>query len=64
MSIDRSRHADDIKENVDVEIILVDAIRAESDNMFLKNARAAIAHHGAANVKLVATKIDVSATIY
>jgi hypothetical protein len=59
VNLSRVRHAEQIKDTVDVEIILADTIRIGTDDMVLKSARAAVAHHGAANVKLVATKIDV-----
>lgn len=56
----RVHHAKEIKDTVDVEIILADTIRIASDVKVINSARAAVAHHGVANVKLVATKIDVS----
>jgi hypothetical protein len=60
INLSRVRHAEEIKDTVDVEIILADTIRITSDDKVINSARAAIAHHGASNVKLVATKIDVS----
>jgi hypothetical protein len=57
--LSRVRHAEEIKDSVDVEVILADTIRIASDDMFINSARAAVAHHGASNVKLVTTKIDV-----
>lgn len=54
------RHAEQIKDTVDVEIILADTIRIASDDKVINNTRAAIAHHGESNVKIIATKIDVS----
>jgi hypothetical protein len=60
VNLSRVRHAEQIKDNVDVEMILADTIRMASDDMVINSARAAVAHHGAGNVKLIATKIDVS----
>lgn len=60
VNLSRVRHAEEIKDTVDVEIILADTIRIASDANVINSARAAVAHHGAANVKLAATKIDVS----
>lgn len=45
---------------MEVEIILSDTIRVSTDEKLINRARAAVAHHGAANVKVVTTKIDVS----
>ncbi|KAJ4346030.1 hypothetical protein N0V95_005763 [Ascochyta clinopodiicola] len=58
INLSRARHAEDIKDTVDVEIILADTIRLCSDDKVINSVRAAVAHHGAANVKIVATKID------
>ncbi|KAF9691614.1 hypothetical protein EKO04_010401 [Ascochyta lentis] len=58
VNLSRVRHAEEIKDTVDVEIILADTIRIASDDKVISSARAAVAHHGAANVKMVATKID------
>ncbi|KAJ4986398.1 hypothetical protein SVAN01_08090 [Stagonosporopsis vannaccii] len=57
-NLSRVRHAEEIKDTVDVEFILADIIRFASEDKVINSARAAIAHHGAANVKLVTTKID------
>jgi hypothetical protein len=62
VNLSRVRHAEQIKDTVDVEIILADTVRIASDNLVINAARAAVAHHGAARVKLVATKIDVCHT--
>jgi hypothetical protein len=56
----RARYADEIKDTVDCELIVADTIRISSDDAVINKARAAIANHGIAGVKLVATKIDVS----
>jgi hypothetical protein len=56
----RARHADAVKESVDVEIILADTIRIATDDLVISTARAGVLNHGAAKVKVVATKIDVS----
>ncbi|KAH5398437.1 hypothetical protein HBI67_215240 [Parastagonospora nodorum] len=58
VNLSRVRHAEQIKDTVDVEMILADTIRMASDDMVINSARAAVAHHGAGNVKLIATKID------
>lgn len=55
----RARHADEVKDTVDVEIILGDTVRIGTDEMVISNARAGVLNHGASNVKVVATKIDV-----
>ncbi|KAF2277958.1 uncharacterized protein EI97DRAFT_488099 [Westerdykella ornata] len=54
----RARFADEVKDMVDVEIIVADTIRISSDDMVISSVRAAITNHGIDNVKLVATKID------
>jgi len=56
----RARHIEELRERVKFEIIIADTARIESDQLFIKHARAAINQHGAENVQLVATKIDVS----
>jgi hypothetical protein len=56
----RARHADAIKDTVDIECILADTIRIATDDLVISKARAAVLTHGAARVKIVATKIDVS----
>lgn len=58
-NVDRARHADEIKDMVDVEIIVADTIRISTDDIVISNVRAAVLNHGLSNVKLVATKIDV-----
>jgi hypothetical protein len=60
INLSRVRHAEDIKDSVDVEIILTDTIRIASDDAVINTARSAVALRGAPNVLLVATKIDVS----
>lgn len=55
----RARHADEIKDTVDVEIVLGDTSRIGTDEMVISTARAGILNHGASKVKVVATKIDV-----
>ncbi|KAF2650093.1 hypothetical protein K491DRAFT_761961 [Lophiostoma macrostomum CBS 122681] len=54
----RTRYADQIKDTVDVEMILGDTIRIATDDMVINNARSAAINHGMGHVKLVATKID------
>jgi hypothetical protein len=56
----RTRHADDVKDTVDVEVILADTIRITTDDLVINHVRAAALNHGMAMVKIVATKIDVS----
>lgn len=63
INLSRTRHTDQIKDSVDVELIVADTIRIATDEMVISNARGAILNHSAANVKLVATKIDVSISI-
>jgi hypothetical protein len=58
--LSRVRHAEEIKDSVDVELILADIIRISSDDKVINTARAAVAHHGPANMKVITTKIDVS----
>ncbi|KAF2126021.1 hypothetical protein P153DRAFT_408019 [Dothidotthia symphoricarpi CBS 119687] len=58
INLSRVRHAEEIKDSVDVEIILADTIRIASDDKVINSVRAAMAHHGASKVKVVATKID------
>ncbi|KAI4647068.1 uncharacterized protein J4E78_009040 [Alternaria triticimaculans] len=57
-NMSRARHADEVKDTVDVEIILGDTVRIGTDEMVISNARAGVLNHGASNVKVVATKID------
>jgi hypothetical protein len=59
VNLSRECHAEQVKNTVDVEIILADTARIASDHLVINAARAAVAHHGATNAKLVATKIDV-----
>jgi hypothetical protein len=56
----RTRHADEIKDSVDVLIVLADTIRITTDDSFISKVRGGILTHGVDRVKLVATKIDVS----
>ncbi|KAE8863540.1 hypothetical protein PTNB73_06747 [Pyrenophora teres f. teres] len=58
INLSRVRHAEQIKDTVDVEVILADTIRMVSDDKVINSTRAAIAHHGPSNVKVVTTKID------
>jgi hypothetical protein len=55
--MERVRHADEVKDRVDVEILLADTIRIASDDVVINNARAAAAIRGAESVKLVATRL-------
>ena len=55
----RARHAEDVKDTVDVEIILGDTVRIGTDDIVMSTARAGILNHGSSKVKVVATKIDV-----
>ncbi|CBX97359.1 hypothetical protein LEMA_P104900.1 [Plenodomus lingam JN3] len=54
----RVQHAESIKDIVDVEIIATDTSRISTDKKLIDGARAAVAHHGASGVKVVATRID------
>ncbi|PSN74615.1 hypothetical protein BS50DRAFT_643032 [Corynespora cassiicola Philippines] len=58
INLSRVRHAEQIKDSVDVVIILADTIRIASDDAVINAARSALLHRGADNVRLVATKID------
>lgn len=58
INLSRNRHADEIKDTVDVEFIVADTIRIATDDAVINNARSAVLNHGAAKVKLIATKID------
>ncbi|KAL1796404.1 hypothetical protein ACET3X_004944 [Alternaria dauci] len=58
INMSRARHADEIKDSVDVEIILGDTVRIGTDEMVISTARAGVLNHGASKVKVVATKID------
>ncbi|KAH8724226.1 hypothetical protein GQ44DRAFT_760353 [Phaeosphaeriaceae sp. PMI808] len=59
VNMSRTRHADAVKDSVDVEIILGDTVRIGTDDMIMSTARAGILNHGPSNVKVLATKIDV-----
>lgn len=56
----RTRHADEVKDTVDVEIVLGDTVRIGTDEVVISTVRAGLLNHGAHKVKVVATKIDVS----
>ncbi|KAI1541597.1 hypothetical protein PtrSN001C_004461 [Pyrenophora tritici-repentis] len=58
INLSRVQHAKQIKDTVDVEMILADTIRIASDDKVINSTRAAIAHHGQTNVKVLGTKID------
>lgn len=55
----RVRHADEVKDSVDVEIVLGDTGRIVTDEVVINAARAGVLNHGASKVKVIATKIDV-----
>ncbi|KAF2027578.1 hypothetical protein EK21DRAFT_91371 [Setomelanomma holmii] len=55
----RAKHADEVKDSVDVEIILGDTVRIGTDDLVMSTARAGILNHGPSKVKVIATKIDV-----
>ncbi|KAI4912024.1 hypothetical protein J4E90_006844 [Alternaria incomplexa] len=57
-NLSRTRHAEEIKATVDVEIVLADTIRITTDDTIIQTTRSGILHHGSSNVKVVATKID------
>ncbi|KAH7374324.1 hypothetical protein BKA66DRAFT_534116 [Pyrenochaeta sp. MPI-SDFR-AT-0127] len=59
INMSRARHADEVKDNVDVEIILCDTARIGTDEMLISTARSGVLNHGPSKVKVVATKIDV-----
>ncbi|KAF2638562.1 hypothetical protein P280DRAFT_499892 [Massarina eburnea CBS 473.64] len=54
----RARHAEEVKDTVDSELILADTIRIATDDTVINNAHAAMTLRGAEHVKIVATKID------
>jgi hypothetical protein len=56
----RARHADDVKDTVDVEIVLGDTVRIGTDDMVMSTVSAGVLNHGSSKVKVIATKIDVS----
>ncbi|KAH6625660.1 hypothetical protein C7974DRAFT_414159 [Boeremia exigua] len=58
LNLSRARHAEEISHNVDAVIILTDTIRITTEDKLINSIRAAVAHHGASKVKIVATKID------
>lgn len=60
LNLSRTRHAEEIKDKADIIIIVADTIRISSDAKVINEVRAAVAHHGAENVKIITTKIDVS----
>jgi hypothetical protein len=60
LNLSRARHFEEINDNVDVVLIFTDTIRITSEDKLVNQIRAAVAHHGASKVKIVATKIDVS----
>lgn len=55
----RARHIDEIKDMVDVEIVLGDTVRIGTDEKVISAARAGALNHGYSKVKVVTTKIDV-----
>lgn len=55
----RARHADEIKDSFDVKIVLAPSDRIGTNEMLISAVHAAVLNHGAANVKVVATKTDV-----
>ncbi|KAF1831454.1 hypothetical protein BDW02DRAFT_606538 [Decorospora gaudefroyi] len=59
INMSRARHADAIKDTVDMEIVLGDTVRIGTDEMVISTARAGVINHGVSKVKVVATKIDV-----
>lgn len=56
----RARHADEVKDGVDVEIILAPSDRIGTNDTLISSTRAGVLNHGPANVKVIATKTDVS----
>lgn len=60
LNLSRARHVEAINDDVDVVMILTDTVGIASDDRLVAHIQAAVAHHGASKVKIVATKIDVS----
>ena len=56
----RARLADEVKDTVDLEIILADTMRIGTDDALISKVRSGVLNHGASKVKVLATKIDVS----
>lgn len=56
----RVRHIDEVKDTVDVELVLGDTVRIGTDKSVINAARSGAHNHGYSNVKVVTTKIDVS----
>lgn len=55
----KTQHADEIKDDADVEIILADIDRIVDNASFVANVRAAYQNRSKKGVMIVATKIDV-----
>lgn len=56
----KTRHADEVRDTVDLEIILVDKARIETEDVAINKMRVALQNRGVENVIIVATKTDVS----
>ncbi|KAI8942139.1 hypothetical protein NX059_000229 [Plenodomus lindquistii] len=59
INMSRAKHADEVKDSVDVEIVLGDTDRIGTNEMVISTARAGVLNHGASKVKVVTTKIDI-----
>ena len=56
----KARHADEIRETLDVQILFVNTARIRDESSAINNIRIAIQLLGLERVVVVATKIDVS----
>ena len=59
-NVAKVRHADEIRDHVDIEIIFVDTARITTEDTAINNVRSAIQNRGVNGVIIVATKVDVS----
>ncbi|KAF2112543.1 hypothetical protein BDV96DRAFT_664124 [Lophiotrema nucula] len=57
-NIAKSRHADEIKDTVDMEMIFIDTSRITTENTAINKVREAIHNRGANGVIIIATKVD------
>jgi hypothetical protein len=60
INLAKSRHADEIKDSADLEIILADTMRIATEATTIDSIRAALQNRGAHNVLITTTKTDVS----
>jgi hypothetical protein len=63
VNLAKTRHADEIKDDADVEIILADTDRIVDNAMFIANIKAAYQNRDAKGVMIIVTKIDVGLSL-